>query len=159
MSVTSIAITILALGLAWFIYNGNQKQKQIAQINRHDAEAFLASNAQKDGVITTESGLQYEILEKGEGAAFPTLSDSVRVHYHGTLLSGVVFDSSVDRGQAISFTPQQVIEGWKEALQLMVVGDKFKLYIHPDLGYGNRSAGKISAGSLLIFEVELLSIQ
>ncbi|KZN64536.1 hypothetical protein N473_14520 [Pseudoalteromonas luteoviolacea CPMOR-1] len=159
MSVTSIAITIVALGLAWFIYTGNQKQKQNAQINRHDAEVFLASNAQKDGVITTESGLQYEILEKGEGTTFPSMSDSVRVHYHGTLLSGAVFDSSVDRGQAISFTPQQVIEGWKEALQLMVVGDKFKLYIHPDLGYGNRSAGKISAGSLLIFEVELLSIQ
>ncbi|MDK1287083.1 FKBP-type peptidyl-prolyl cis-trans isomerase [Pseudoalteromonas umbrosa] len=158
MSATSIVVTVLVIGLVWFIYNGNQKQKQIAQINREDAEAFLAVNTEKEGVITTDSGLQYEVITKGEGNQFPTMSDSVRVHYHGTLLNGMVFDSSVERGKAITFTPKQVIEGWREALQLMVTGDKFRLYIHPDLGYGNKSAGKISAGSLLIFEVELIDI-
>ncbi|MBQ4813027.1 FKBP-type peptidyl-prolyl cis-trans isomerase [Pseudoalteromonas luteoviolacea] len=159
MSVTSIVVTLLAIGLAWFIYSGNQKQKQIAQINRLDAEEFLAKNTQKEGVVTTESGLQYEIIHKGEGTTSPSLNDSVTVHYHGTLLSGVVFDSSVDRGEALTFSPKQVISGWTEALQLMVEGDKFRLYIHPELGYGDRAAGKIGAGSLLIFEVELIEIK
>ncbi|KZN63616.1 FKBP-type peptidyl-prolyl cis-trans isomerase [Pseudoalteromonas luteoviolacea] len=159
MSVTSIIVTVLALGLAWFIYSGNQKQKQIAQINRIDAEEFLAKNASKEGIITTASGLQYEIIHKGEGSASPSINDSVTVHYHGTLLSGIVFDSSVDRGEALTFSPKQVITGWTEALQLMVEGDKFRLFIHPDLAYGDRAAGKIGAGSLLIFEVELLKIK
>ncbi|KZN43653.1 FKBP-type peptidyl-prolyl cis-trans isomerase [Pseudoalteromonas luteoviolacea] len=159
MSVTSIIVTVLALGLAWFIYSGNQKQKQIAQINRIDAEEFLAKNASKEGVITTASGLQYEIIHKGEGSASPSINDSVTVHYHGTLLSGMVFDSSVDRGEALTFSPKQVITGWTEALQLMVEGDKFRLFIHPDLAYGDSAAGKIGAGSLIIFEVELLKIK
>ncbi|MBQ4838781.1 FKBP-type peptidyl-prolyl cis-trans isomerase [Pseudoalteromonas luteoviolacea] len=158
MSVTGILVTILVFGLAWFIFNNSQKQMQIAQMNRLDAEEFLVSNAKKEGVITTESGLQYEIIEKGDGNTFPTINDSVRVHYHGTLINGMVFDSSVDRGQAITFSPKQVIAGWTEALQLMAEGDKFRLYIHPDLAYGNRSTGNISAGSLLIFEVELIAI-
>ncbi|KZN50697.1 FKBP-type peptidyl-prolyl cis-trans isomerase [Pseudoalteromonas luteoviolacea] len=158
MSLTSIAVAVFVLGLAWFIYSGNQKQKQIAEINRQDAQAFLKENTEKAGVITTDSGLQYEVIEKGEGDVSPTMNDSVRVHYHGTLLNGTVFDSSIERGKSITFTPKQVIEGWKEALQLMVVGDKFRLYIHPDLGYGNKSAGKIGAGSLLIFDVELIAI-
>ncbi|ESP94060.1 MULTISPECIES: FKBP-type peptidyl-prolyl cis-trans isomerase [Pseudoalteromonas] len=158
MSITSILVAILVFGLAWFIFNNSQKQNQIAQINRLDAEKFLVSNAKKEGVITTESGLQYEILEKGDGNTFPTINDSVRVHYHGTLINGMVFDSSVDRGQAISFSPKQVIAGWTEALQLMVEGDKFRLFIHPDLAYGNRATGNIGAGSLLIFEVELIAI-
>ncbi|WP_442961712.1 FKBP-type peptidyl-prolyl cis-trans isomerase [Pseudoalteromonas sp. SMS1] len=155
---TSIIVTVLALGLAWFIYNGNQKQKQVAQINRIDAQAFLAENGAKAGVTTTASGLQYEIIQKGTGTTSPTLNDSVTVHYHGTLLSGVVFDSSVERGDALTFSPKQVIAGWTEALQLMVEGDKFRLFIPPDLAYGDRAAGKIGAGSLLVFEVELLSI-
>ncbi|KZX01795.1 peptidylprolyl isomerase [Pseudoalteromonas luteoviolacea] len=159
MSVTSIIVTVLALGLAWFIYSGNQKQKQIAQINRIDAEEFLAKNASKEGVITTASGLQYEIIHKGEGSASPSINDSVTVHYHGTLLSGMVFDSSVDRGEALTLSPKQVITGWTEALQLMVEGDKFRLFIHPDLAYGDSAAGKIGAGSLIIFEVELLKIK
>ncbi|MDK2596354.1 FKBP-type peptidyl-prolyl cis-trans isomerase [Pseudoalteromonas obscura] len=158
MSVTGILVTILVFGLAWFIFNNSQKQMQIAQMNRLDAEEFLVSNAKKEGVITTESGLQYEIIEKGDGNTFPTINDSVRVHYHGTLINGMVFDSSVDRGQAITFSPKQVIAGWTEALQLMAEGDKFRLYIHPDLAYGNRATGNISAGSLLIFEVELIAI-
>ncbi|MCF2857900.1 FKBP-type peptidyl-prolyl cis-trans isomerase [Pseudoalteromonas sp. SMS1] len=158
MSMTSIIVTVLALGLAWFIYNGNQKQKQVAQINRIDAQAFLAENGAKAGVTTTASGLQYEIIQKGTGTTSPTLNDSVTVHYHGTLLSGVVFDSSVERGDALTFSPKQVIAGWTEALQLMVEGDKFRLFIPPDLAYGDRAAGKIGAGSLLVFEVELLSI-
>jgi len=158
MSMTSIIVTVLALGLAWFIYNGNQKQKQVAQINRIDAQAFLAENGAKAGVTTTASGLQYEVIQKGTGTTSPTLNDSVTVHYHGTLLSGVVFDSSVERGDALTFSPKQVIAGWTEALQLMVEGDKFRLFIPPDLAYGDRAAGKIGAGSLLVFEVELLSI-
>ena len=103
--------------------------------------------------------MQYQILQKGEGNEHPSTSSNVKVHYHGSLLDGTVFDSSVERGKPISFTLKQVISGWTEGVQLMVVGDKFKFFIPSELGYGDRSTGKITSGSLLIFEVELLDIQ
>ena len=118
----------------------------------------MAENAKKDGVVTTESGLQYEVLTKGSGAS-PTADDSVTVHYTGTLIDGTIFDSSVERGEPATFGVTQVIAGWTEALQLMSVGDKLRLVIPSDLAYGLRGAGpSIGPNSTLIFEVELLKI-
>ncbi len=128
--------------------------------NLKKSQAFLDENAKKEGVITTESGLQYKVLESGEeGAAKPAEDDNVKVHYHGTLIDGTVFDSSVDRGQPVTFPVNGVIKGWVEALQLMKVGDKFELYIPADLAYGpGGTAGKIGPNDALIFQVELLEI-
>jgi peptidylprolyl isomerase len=120
--------------------------------------AFLAENAKKEGVISTASGLQYQVLQKGTGTTHPRASDTVRVHYHGTLIDGTVFDSSVERGKTISFPLNRVIKGWTEGLQLMVVGEKTRLFIPSNLAYGFRSVGKIPAGSTLIFDVELFGI-
>ena len=122
------------------------------------AAEFLIKNKARTGVIETKSGLQYEVLTKGSGPK-PKPTDTVQVHYHGTLLDGTVFDSSIERGQPAEFQVDGVIAGWIEALQLMSVGDKFKLYIPAALGYGPRANGKIPANSLLIFEVQLLSIK
>jgi len=119
--------------------------------------AFLAKNKARTGVTTTASGLQYEVLTKGTGAK-PKATDTVVVHYHGTLIDGTVFDSSVERGEPASFQVGGVIKGWVEALQLMSVGDKWKLYIPADLAYGPRAMGKITPNSALIFEVQLLNI-
>jgi FKBP-type peptidyl-prolyl cis-trans isomerase FklB len=119
---------------------------------------FLAANAKRKGVVTTASGLQYEILKKADGPK-PTKEDSVKVHYHGTLIDGTVFDSSVDRGEPAEFGVGQVIAGWTEALQLMPVGSKWKLFIPSKLAYGERGAGEdIGPNSTLTFEVELLEI-
>ena len=121
--------------------------------------AFLASNAQREGVTTTASGLQYEVIASGDGAS-PTATDRVRAHYHGTLIDGTVFDSSLDRGQPFETVVNGVIKGWQEALQLMRVGDKWKLFVPPELAYGEKGAGgAIGSNATLIFEVELLSIE
>ena len=125
---------------------------------KEEGEQFLAENALREGVITTTSGLQYEVLKMGKGKK-PIATDNVKVHYHGTLIDGTVFDSSVDRGEPITFGLTQVIAGWTEALQLMPVGSKFKLYIPQQLGYGSQQAGSIPPYSTLIFEVELLGIE
>ncbi len=123
-----------------------------------EGEKFLAENAKKDGVKKTASGLQYKVLQTGNGA-IPAASDKVKVHYKGTLINGTTFDSSYDRGQPAVFGVTQVIKGWTEALQLMPVGSKWELYIPYDLAYGSRGAGAdIKPFSTLIFEVELLEI-
>jgi FKBP-type peptidyl-prolyl cis-trans isomerase FklB len=120
---------------------------------------YLAENKKKLGVMVTETGLQYEILSEGSGAK-PTKSDKVRVHYHGTNIDGTVFDSSVERGEPISFAVTGVIRGWTEALQMMRVGDKWRLTIPSELAYGARGAGaKIAPHAVLIFDVELLGIE
>jgi FKBP-type peptidyl-prolyl cis-trans isomerase FklB len=126
--------------------------------SRAAGETFLAENAKKDGVTTTSSGLQYEVIKMGKGNK-PTATDRVKVHYHGTLIDGTVFDSSVQRGEPIIFALTQVISGWTEGLQLMPVGSKFKFYIPQQLGYGAQQAGQIPPYSTLIFEVELLGIE
>lgn len=129
-----------------------------AQGNIEKGKAFLAENKKREGVTETESGLQYEVLTAAEGAK-PAATDTVKVHYHGTLLDGTVFDSSVDRGEPIDFPLNGVIAGWTEGVQLMPVGSKFKFYIPSDLAYGNRGSGpKIGPGETLVFEVELLEI-
>ena len=125
---------------------------------KEEGEKFLAENALKEGVTTTPSGLQYEVIKMGKGKK-PVATDKVKVHYHGTLINGTVFDSSVDRNEPITFGLTQVIAGWTEALQLMPVGSKFKLYIPQQLGYGSQQAGSIPPYSTLIFEVELLGIE
>ena len=126
---------------------------------KKEGEDFLARNATREGVLTTSSGLQYEILNQGNGPK-PGPADSVTVHYHGTLIDGVVFDSSVHRGQPATFGVNQVIAGWTEALQLMPVGSKYRLYIPQELAYGANPhpGGAIKPYSALIFDVELLNI-
>lgn len=125
---------------------------------KEEGEKFLAENALREGVIVTESGLQYEVLKMGKGRK-PAATDMVKVHYHGTLTNGTVFDSSVDRGTPATFGLNQVIKGWTEGLQLMPVGSKFRFYIPQELGYGAQAAGSIPPYSTLIFEVELLGIE
>ena len=122
-------------------------------------KAFLARNAERDGVITTTSGLQYEVLVAGDGQS-PAATDLVTVHYTGTLIDGTVFDSSVERGQPAEFPANRLIAGWVEALQLMQVGDKWKLFVPSDLAYGERGAGgAIGPNQTLIFEIELLGVR
>ncbi len=120
---------------------------------------FLSGNGERDEVVTLASGLQYEVLQSGPGGASPTASDGVVAHYHGTLTDGTIFDSSVDRGEPASFMLSQVIPGWTEALQLMSVGDQWRLFIPAELAYGETSpTPTIPPNSVLIFDVELLEI-
>ncbi len=149
-------IAIIAI-LALFFWNASNNKKAGSK-NQIKGDEFLASNGQIEGVKSTPSGLQYMVLHEGTGTAHPGAKDRVRVHYHGTLIDGTVFDSSVERGEPISFGLNQVIKGWTEGLQLMVVGEKTRLFIPSNLGYGNRAAGSIAPGSVLIFDVELLGI-
>ena len=140
-------------------YQDKLSTEKIA-INRATGAAFLAENAKRPGVVRLSNGLQYEVMVAGTDTAKPTLNNTVKCHYHGTLINGEVFDSSVNRGEPISFPLNGVIKGWQEALQLMTVGSKWKLFIPSELAYGERSAGPvIGPGSTLIFEVELLGIQ
>lgn len=140
------------------------KAMQDAQADKHkenkeEGEKFLAENSKKAGIVTLDSGLQYEIIKPGNGPK-PVATDKVNVHYHGTLTNGQVFDSSVERGQPISFPLNGVIKGWTEGLQYMPVGAKYRLFIPYDLAYGSREAGPtIKPYSALIFEVELLGIE
>lgn len=143
------------MSIADRLFNMN---KEKAEANLKAGEDFLAANKQKAGVTETASGLQYEVIKEGDGPK-PKATDKVLCHYHGTLINGTVFDSSVQRGQSISFPLNQVITGWTEGLQLMGVGSKFRFFIPPHLGYGNRQVGPtIGPNSTLIFEVELLGI-
>ena len=134
------------------------KKDEESKAARAGGEAFLAENKSKPGVMTTASGLQYEVMKQGSGPN-PIATDKVTVHYHGTLTDGTVFDSSVDRGQPATFGLNQVIKGWTEGVQLMNTGSKFRFFIPQDLAYGERgSPPTIAPYSTLIFEVELLSI-
>lgn len=127
--------------------------------NMNTGEAFLAENGKRETVTTLPSGLQYEIIKQGEGER-PLLNHTVTCHYHGTTINGEIFDSSVKRGQSASFPLNGVIKGWTEALQLMPVGSKWKLFIPPQLAYGNRNISReIGPNSTLIFEVELISFR
>ena len=135
------------------------KLKASSDKNKKEGAAFLAVNGKKKGVQTTKTGLQYLVLKSGKGP-MPKKSDTVKTHYHGTLIDGTVFDSSVERKQPASFGVGQVIAGWTEALQLMRVGDKWRLFVPSDLAYGlsPRPGGKIGPNAVLVFEVELLEI-
>lgn len=148
---------LLAVVAIWYVVQ-QFLNKGTAEENKQLGQVFLEQNSQVDGVQRTASGLQYKVLQAGTGESHPSATDRVKVHYHGTLIDGTVFDSSVDRGEAISFGLNQVIPGWTEGLQLMVEGEKTRFFIPSELAYGNRAAGKIKPGSTLIFEVELLGI-
>ena len=134
------------------------EQNKQSEENKKAGEEFLAENKKKDGVVATESGLQYKVVEKGTGA-IPKKSDTITFHYKGTLIDGRVFDSSYDRGEPLTMPLAQLIPGWIEAVQMMPVGSKWELYIPHYLGYGARSQGIIGANSTLIFELELLDIK
>lgn len=135
------------------------EQEEVAVKNQQEGEAYLAENGQKDGVTTLESGLQYSVVTEGAGAK-PTATDTVEVHYRGTLIDGTEFDSSYKRNSTVSFPVNGVIAGWTEALQLMSVGSKWNLYIPSDLAYGpGGTGGPIGPNATLIFEVELVSIK
>lgn len=135
-----------------------QLQSSIGEEALKEGQAFLTENGKRESVVTLPSGLQYEIINKGSGA-IPLASDKVKVHYHGTLISGQVFDSSVRRGEPAVFGVTQVIKGWVEALQLMPIGSKWKLFIPSNLAYGTQGAGQsIGPNTTLVFEVELLDI-
>ncbi len=131
-----------------------------SSVAKKEGKAFLEANAKRKGVVVLPDGLQYEVLKTGSDTTKPKLEDKVKCHYHGTLINGTVFDSSVDRGEPITFPLNGVIKGWQEAVQLMTVGSKWKLFIPSDLAYGDQQAGPtIAPGSTLVFEVELLGIE
>lgn len=135
-----------------------EAEAEAANVAKLDGELYLEANAEKEGVIVTESGLQYEVLKEGSGD-HPTETSTVEVHYHGTLIDGTVFDSSVDRGEPISFPLNRVIRGWTEGVQLMTPGSKYRFTIPSELAYGTQASPEIPGNSVLIFEVELLSFE
>ena len=155
---TTIMVVIIGIALSFFIVQRVVAGKAGAAENIQKGIEFMSANKALEGVQTTASGLQYLVLTKGTGTANPGPRDKVKVHYHGTLIDGTVFDSSVERGESISFGLNQVIAGWTEGLQPLEVGDKTRLFIPSDLAYGKRSMGVIGPGSTLIFDVELLGI-
>ncbi len=159
MSISHIVLFVFMIAAGVFALNNFQGKKKLLEQNISLAKEFLAQNKTKENILSTDSGLQYEVLSRGDGDIHPSPQSKVKVHYHGTLLDGTVFDSSVKRGTPISFGLNQVIRGWTEGVQLMKQGDKFRFYIPAHLGYGNRGAGQIGPGALLIFEVELLAIE
>jgi peptidylprolyl isomerase len=153
---------IIILGLAVFLIGCQSKTttEEVATDNSSIEQIEIAKSdlIQEGDMITTNSGLQYEVITLGDGEK-PNVTDKVEVHYHGTLIDGTIFDSSVERGETIKFGLNQVIKGWTEGLQLMPIGSKFKFTIPPELGYGSRDMGTIPANSTLIFEVELFNIE
>jgi len=147
-------------------YQESKKKRELSMMskfsnhNKKEGIAYLTANKNKSGVITLASGLQYKVLKSGTGKISPKASDTVVTHYHGTLINGTVFDSSYDRGEAVSFPVNAVIKGWTEALKMMKVGDKWQLVIPSNLAYGEQGAPpKIGPGATLIFDVELLDIK
>ena len=155
-----IIIIAVILSVSYMLQKILDKKSSVgAEDNIKAGDVFLAENVTKEGVKTTASGMQYLVLTEGQGTEHPTARSKVTVHYHGTLLDGSVFDSSVERGQPIDFGLNQVIPGWTEGVQLMVVGEKTRFFIPSNLAYGNKSTGGIKGGSLLIFDVELLDFK
>lgn len=153
-----IIISVLLIGYYVVRNSGGAKPEEIASNKKAGAE-FMETNKSAEGVKTTSSGLQYLVLQDGSGTQHPSATDQVKVHYEGKLLDGTVFDSSVKRGEPISFGLNQVIKGWTEGVQLMVVGEKARFLIPAELAYGDKGAGgDIPGGSTLIFDVELLGI-
>jgi FKBP-type peptidyl-prolyl cis-trans isomerase FklB len=135
-----------------------QMKNEKAEANLKAGREFLEANKQRPGVVALPSGLQYQVVEEGHGLK-PTATSSVTCHYHGTLIDGTVFDSSVQRGQPATFPLDRVIKGWTEGLQLMREGSKYRFYIPPDLAYGNRQTGPvIGPNTTLIFDVELIRV-
>ena len=156
MNAKKLLTVVVVVGIIAFYFSKYYSATNEANMSEIEGIAFLENNKTKEGVQTTDSGLQYKVLTPGTGAEHPAVTSKVKVHYHGTFIDGSVFDSSVDRGQPIEFGLNQVISGWTEGLQLMVVGEKTRYFIPSDLAYGSKGVGPIPAGSTLIFDVELL---
>ncbi|MDP2491537.1 FKBP-type peptidyl-prolyl cis-trans isomerase [Vibrio splendidus] len=152
-------IPVIVFILAGFMIYRTWMNHKSGEENIEQGQQFLVENGAKEGVVTTESGLQYLVLEEGAGTEHPTKNSKVTVHYHGTLIDGTVFDSSVERGEPISFALKQVIKGWQEGLTYMVEGQKVRLFIPSQLAYGKGGSGPIPPSSTLIFDVELISIK
>ncbi|PMM02645.1 peptidylprolyl isomerase [Vibrio kanaloae] len=152
-------IPVIVFVLAGFMIYRTWMNHKSGEENFEQGQQFLLENGTKEGVITTESGLQYLVLEEGTGTEHPTKNSKVTVHYHGTLIDGTVFDSSVERGEPISFALKQVIKGWQEGLTYMVEGQKVRLFIPSPLAYGKGGSGPTPPSSTLIFDVELISIK
>ena len=152
-------ITVALLFLAGCSETQEESQSQVAQ-GQQDGQEYLYINAQKSGVKVMPSGLQFEIIESGEGRS-PLATSNVVTHYHGTFINGEVFDSSVDRGTPAEFPVNGVIKGWTEALQMMKEGDKWRLVLPPEIAYGERGAagGLIAPNTVLVFEVELIEVK
>lgn len=152
------ALALVLVGFYFLqVYKPSMSDEEVAA-NRQAGVDYLAANEHVEGVNVTRSGLQYKVLQQGTGSVHPALNDRVTVHYEGMFIDGSVFDSSLERGEPISFPLAKVIEGWKQALPLMVVGDKTRFFIPASLAYGDNWAGDIPPGSALIFDVELLAI-
>ena len=156
---SKFVIPVIVFLLAGFMIYRTWTNHKSGEENFEQGQQFLIENGKKEGVITTESGLQYLVLEEGTGTEHPTKNSKVTVHYHGTLIDGTVFDSSVERGEPISFALKQVIKGWQEGLTYMVEGQKVRLFIPSPLAYGKGGSGPIPPSSTLIFDVELISIK
>lgn len=155
----SVILVLVCFLFSFSLFSQGKKARARNEARMIEGMKFLNENGKREGIITTLSGLQYEVLQEGEGQK-PGLYDNVTTHYHGTLLDGTVFDSSVDRGAPATFPVNGVIKGWTEALQIMPIGSKWKLYIPSHLAYGAKgSDGKIKPYSTLIFEIELLNIR
>ncbi len=153
-----IVIAVLLIGY-FFVRNSSGARPEEIAANKKAGAEFMETNKTVEGVKTTSSGLQYLVLQEGKGSQHPSATDKVKVHYEGKLLDGTVFDSSVERGEPISFGLNQVIKGWTEGVQLMVAGETTRFFIPAELAYGNKGAGRdIPGGSTLIFEVELIGI-
>jgi FKBP-type peptidyl-prolyl cis-trans isomerase FkpA len=149
-------LKILCLGITM----SSSANAATAEENKTAGTTFLAENGKKAGIVTTASGLQYEVLTKGTGTKSPSATDLVEVNYEGKLLDGKIFDSSYQRGESISFPLNRVIAGWTEGVQLMTEGAKYRFYIPSDLAYGTRGAGRdIPPNAALIFDVELIKIK
>jgi len=157
--VTKFIILVIAVVLiGYYFARPSAAGPETIAANKKIGAEFMEANKAVEGVITTASGLQYMVLQAGTGTEHPSATDQVKVHYEGKLLDDTVFDSSVKRGKPISFGLNQVISGWTEGVQLMVVGEATRFFIPSEMAYGDRRAGKIPAGSTLIFDVELLGI-
>lgn len=154
-----IWLFVVAFVLLFIYRRATAGRRASSQLNRQYAQEFLEQNSTRVGVIVTDSGLQLEVLQQGTGTVHPQEQDRVLVHYVGQLSNGKVFDSSIARNEPVAFPLNRVIKGWTEGLQLMVEGEKVRLFIPPDLGYGDQDMGVIPPGSLLIFDVELLKIE
>jgi len=155
----NIILAIIIAIFCYLIFQNSKKVKQQALANAQLGSDFLATNSKVEGVTETASGLQYKIEHSSGSDVEPSPTSMVNVHYHGTLLDGSVFDSSVERNSPISFGLHQVIKGWTEGLQLMSEGDKYTFYVPHQLAYGEKRVGSIPPASLLIFEVELLKVE
>lgn len=163
---TKSKLNDIEMRIALTNFQESKKKREVAMAtkfskhNKKEGEAYLAKNKKKKGVVTLSSGLQYKVLKKGTGKIHPKATDTVVTNYHGTLIDGTVFDSSYDRGQAVSFPVNAVIKGWTEALMMMKAGDKWQLVIPSNLAYGTVGAmPKITPSATLIFDVELLEIK